>query len=230
MNIDLQAIQSTRIYHWLERAFETEASDLHLIAGYRPVLRRHGVLTALDEEEVLTAESIGGLLAPVMTAEQQETIASAKNFDFALELPFGSELCRFRVNLFLNSGSLGGCIRVIPTTIPDFGWTEFPKELAEQIASLQSGLVLFTGVTGAGKSTSLALIIELLNQKGGSRILTIEDPIEYRFPVRPGSLVSQREVGNDVASFAMAFVLDCGKIPMRSWWVRFEISRQRAWR
>ncbi len=67
-----------------ERAFETEASDLHLIVGYRPVLRRHGVLTPLDEEEVLTAESIGALLAPIMTEEQQQTIASAKNFDFAL--------------------------------------------------------------------------------------------------------------------------------------------------
>jgi len=122
--------------------------------------------------------------------------------DYAIELLFGEELYRFRVNLFLSNGSLGACLRVIPSRIPDFAWTDFPETLARKISEFKSGLVLFTGVTGAGKSTSLALIIELMNRRGGYRILTIEDPIEYRFTLNPRSLVSQREVGKDVASFA----------------------------
>ena len=101
-----------------------------------------------------------------------------------------------------SSGSIGACIRIIHTRIPDFAWASFPESLARRIASLSSGLVLFTGVTGSGKSTSLAMIVQLMNAEFGYRILTIEDPIEYRFPVHTQSIVTQREVGTDVESFA----------------------------
>jgi twitching motility protein PilT len=142
------------------------------------------------------------LLAPIWTNEQRTRMETECNLDYAIELPMHREQCRFRVNLFRSSGSIGACIRIIHTKIPDFAWASFPETLARRIANFPSGLVLFTGVTGSGKSTSLAMIVQLLNAEFGSRILTIEDPIEYRFPIQPRSVVTQREVGTDVESFS----------------------------
>ncbi|HVK13761.1 MAG TPA: ATPase, T2SS/T4P/T4SS family, partial [Gemmataceae bacterium] len=93
-------------------------------------------------------------------------------------------------------------LRVVPTTIPDFEWAALPAELAERIAFLRDGLVVLTGPTGSGKTTTLAMVVNLLNQTGGYRIITVEEPIEYRFPPARNSLVTQREVGRDVLSFA----------------------------
>jgi twitching motility protein PilT len=93
-------------------------------------------------------------------------------------------------------------LRVVPTDIPDFEWAEFPQELAERLAFLRDGLVIVTGATGSGKTTTLAMIVNLLNQTGGYRIITVEEPVEYRFPRAANSVVTQREVGEDVHSFA----------------------------
>jgi twitching motility protein PilT len=202
MRLESEQIRETRIFHCLSRALESQSSDLHLVAGYPPMLRTFGELRAIDGQSELTSDCVPAMLEPIVSATQQDRFAADKDLDYAIELDFGHQVARFRVNLFLSNGTTGACLRVIPSRIPDFGWTQFPVTLARSISELKSGLVLFTGVTGSGKSTSLALIIELLNQESGNRILTIEDPIEYRFPNYPNSVVTQREVGTDVASFA----------------------------
>src|SRR5690606_32401595 len=97
--------------------------------------------------------------------------------------------------------SIGACFRVIPETIPDFHWAGFPRDLADRLISFRNGLVIFSGVTGAGKTTTLAMIIKLLCEQGDYRVVTIEEPIEYRYPRTSGSIVTQREVGRDVGSF-----------------------------
>ncbi len=190
------------LFQWLEKALATNASDLHLVCGYPPVLRIHGKITPIGGCEALTSESLTEAIEPIWTESQRTKFASDLNLDYAVELQVDSRPTRFRVNLFRSYGSVGACLRVIPDSIPDFAWSSFPKELAVRLGAFSNGLVLFTGVTGAGKSTSLAMIVEQLNRTKGYRILTIEDPIEYRFTCDSHSVVSQREVGRDVASFA----------------------------
>jgi twitching motility protein PilT len=104
--------------------------------------------------------------------------------------------------VFRTGGQLGLCLRVIPSAIPDCAWAGFPPALAEQLAFVPDGLVIVTGATGTGKTTTLAMIVNLLNQMGGYRIITVEEPVEYLFPRAAHSVVTQREVGIDVRSFA----------------------------
>jgi twitching motility protein PilT len=109
---------------------------------------------------------------------------------------------RFRVNVFRSGGHRGACFRLIPPEIPDFEWAEFSPQLAQRLAFLRDGLVIVTGPTGSGKTTTLAMIVELLNKTGGRRILTVEQPVEYVFSRTLKSIVTQREVGTDVPTFA----------------------------
>ena len=186
---------------WLTAAVEAEASDLHLVVGHPPVLRVNGALRGL-EEPVLEGESLRHVLTPVCPADHMKRLQRHKNIDFSAESDIGGETHRFRVNYFIAGQHLGACFRVIPATIPDFAWAGFPEDIAQRLAGFRYGLVLFSGVTGSGKTTTLAMIISLLNEAGGKRIITVEEPIEYLFPKRPDSIVSQREVGVDVDSFS----------------------------
>jgi twitching motility protein PilT len=111
-------------------------------------------------------------------------------------------LQRFRANYFMSGEHMGACFRVIPAAIPDFHWAGFPDDLARQLSHYRNGLVLICGVVGSGKTTTLAMLIHLLNTEGGYRIITAEEPVEYLFPKVPGSVVTQREVGLDVHTFA----------------------------
>lgn len=195
------AIMNPGLRAWLEAAVQKDASDIHLVAGYPCVLRVHGKLIPISDEP-LTESSIVAALESIATEEMIQRLAQIKNVDFAFSTIVHDQPFRLRVNLFLGGGAIGGCIRLIPDQIPDFRWSSFPEDLAKKIASFRNGLVLFTGVTGSGKSTSLAMIINMMNRLGGYRILTIEDPMEYRFPIRENSVVTQRELGADVDSFA----------------------------
>ena len=191
----------TPLVGWLTRAVETSASDLHVVVGHRPTLRVHGELAAI-EDAVLTRERASEALLPFCPERMREKFERERNADFALALEIAGQQERFRVNYFVNGENPGGCFRWIPRVIPSFDWASFPRDLAHRLAHFRNGLVLITGMTGAGKTTTLAMIINMLNEEGGYRIITIEDPIEYVFPPMDQSIISQREVGRDVSSFA----------------------------
>lgn len=189
------------IYIWLTRAVELGASDLHVVVGYRPTIRLHGQLVEL-ESPVLTDEAARAALMSVCPPRALGQFEHQKNVDFAMQLDVGGHSQRCRVNLFVSGPHIGGCIRIIPADIPDFEWAGFPAKLADRLAHFRNGLVLISGITGAGKTTTLAMIINLLNREGGYRIITVEEPIEYVFPKTASSIITQREVGDDVSSFA----------------------------
>jgi twitching motility protein PilT len=149
-------------------------------------------------EAPLAPEEAETLFAAVCPAGAFEQLEAQKNVDFS----FASGGVRFRANLFQSGRQLGACFRVIPGSIPDFKWAGFPTELADRLANLRDGLVIVTGPTGSGKSTTLAMIVNRLNGAGGNRIITVEEPIEYVFPKAANSVITQREVGIDVLTFA----------------------------
>jgi twitching motility protein PilT len=186
---------------WLELAVQGGASDLHLIAGYPPVLRLHGDLTELPEPP-LTAEAVEPLLGTLCPPGAFERLEAHKSVDFSFDLPVGGRPARFRANLFHSGGHVGACFRVIPAAVPDLDWAGFPTPLADRLAALRDGLVVVTGPTGSGKTTTLAMLVHRMNRGGGYRIITVEEPVEYVFPRAANSVVSQREVGVDVLTFA----------------------------
>ena len=177
-----------------------EASDLHLVPGHPPMYRIHGVLTAIAAAPIAPGEA----LTMVRTVAPTELIArfeEACDLDFAVQLGDTPQAVRFRVNLFASRRDKGACFRAIPSHIPTLAELGFPQELGERMIAQKNGLILLTGITGSGKTTSLAALIQMLNEHGGCRIITIEEPIEYLYPPRPHTIVTQREVGLDVASF-----------------------------
>ncbi len=186
---------------WLARAVEAEASDLHVVSGYPPVLRVHGELQEL-EPIALAPEAVREMLVQFCPPHAMDRFDADRNVDFALELTLRGKAQRFRVNYFMSGQQMGACFRVIPSAIPDFHWAGFPEELAQRLSHYRNGLVLICGVVGSGKTTSLAMLINLLNNEGGYRIITVEQPVEYLFPRVSGSVVTQREVGLDVHTFA----------------------------
>jgi twitching motility protein PilT len=186
---------------WLSRAVEAGASDLHLIVGHPPVLRLHGDLVELSEP-ALTVEEMQPLLGSFCPPETYARLQSHKNVDFSFDAVFNGTSHRFRANLFHAAQRVGACLRVVPGAIPDFEWAGFPLPLAERLANVRDGLVIVTGATGSGKTTTLAMIVHQLNRRGGYRIITVEEPVEYVFPRVANSVVTQREVGRDVLTFA----------------------------
>lgn len=185
---------------WLADAVQQDASDVHLVAGYPPVLRVHGALQPLPSEPV-PAEMLRTVIESVCPPELLPRFHEKKNLDFAYEAEIAEAVWRFRVNCFIADGSPAACVRVIPRNIPTLKWASFPEATAKQLLSFRNGMVLVTGVTGSGKTTTLAMLVDRLNERG-CRIITIEEPVEYRLPRRPQSVVTQREVGQDCATFA----------------------------
>jgi len=186
---------------WLVAAVESGASDLHVVGGYPPVLRIHGAL-----EQICSDVSDGDLIAEVLLrlcpSGVREKFLADQNLDFSFELEVDGRRRRFRANLFFSRGDAGACFRLIPSEIPSLEWAGFPADIATRLARVRNGLVLISGVAGSGKSTTLAMIIDLINRQGGRRIITVEEPVEYLIPRFEGSVVTQREVGVDVGSFA----------------------------
>src|SRR5262245_2696941 len=195
------AIIPGRISQWLTAAVQAGASDLHLVSDLPPVLRLHGDLIELPESS-LPADDLHALLSDLCSPEVLARVESQKNADFSLQLDVGGRIQRFRVNLFSSGRTLGACLRVVPGAIPDFGWAGFPRALADRLVAVRDGLVIVTGVTGSGKTTTLAMLVNQLHQAGGHRIITVEDPVEYQFAPAPNSVLTQREVGVDVLTFA----------------------------
>ncbi len=189
------------LQQWLTEAVRREASDLHLVCQYRPTLRIHGYLIALDEPAIDDGD-VESILSEKIPDRIRAQYDATKNADFSMEAVVDGIKRRFRVNLFCCSGQMAACFRVLSAQIPELNWAGFPDELADRLIHLRNGLVLISGVTGAGKTTTLAMLMQMLNEEGGYRMITVEDPIEYRFATSERSLITQREVGDDVMSFA----------------------------
>ncbi len=174
------------------------ASDLHLTVGVPPILRIDGKLFQTPYE-VLTSERIQNLIYAVMSEDQKGRFESANELDFAISLKnFG----RMRVNLYRQRGSVGVAIRAIPFEFKTFRELGLPAAV-DSLVHLTKGLVLVTGPTGSGKSTTLASIINFINEHYGYHIMTVEDPIEF-IHEHKRSIINQREVGQDTKDFATA--------------------------
>lgn len=177
---------------------EKGASDMHLCTGSRPKLRNSGELEEMDYD-LLTDESLKELLFEIATEEQQAKFLEKKDLDFAYEIP---DVSRFRANYFQQKFGMGAVFRVIPTKILTIEDLNLPEQILK-LTQLSRGLVLVTGPTGSGKSTTLAAIIDYINANRKDHILTVEDPIEFVHKSK-GCLVNHREVGSHTESFASA--------------------------
>jgi twitching motility protein PilT len=183
----------------LERTVARGASDLHVTVGTSPTIRVHGRLERLEELERLTPEDTQRLLYRIMSTEQQKHFEIKRQLDLSYAIP---GLARFRVNIYFQRESLGAAFRLIPAelkTLEDLG---LPPQLRE-LATKPRGLVLVTGPTGSGKSTTLAAVIDEINRTRSDHIMTIEDPIEFLHRHKR-CIVNQREIGPDATSFAEA--------------------------
>jgi twitching motility protein PilT len=174
-------------------------SDLHVTAGSPPSMRLHGSLYHLRGYDVLTPADTAMLLSSIVTEEQWTAFEGYREYDFAYSV---LGLSRFRVNLYQQRGSYGGAFRVIPHEIKPLDALGVPAAVA-RFAALPRGLVLVTGPTGSGKTTTLASLLDLANRTRSAHIVTIEDPIEFLHEHKK-CLVNQREVGHDTESFSTA--------------------------
>lgn len=177
------------------QASDLGASDLHLVVGKQPIVRIRGELKTLDDEE-MTDKKIEVLVNDILTAEQKKRFEDERELDTSFQIKDGT---RFRINLHFEKGNMGLVARVIPTKIPTLQELDMPPVLAK-LTTLDYGLILVTGPTGCGKSTSIASIIEDINQQRNVNIITLEDPIEFLFESKK-SIVRQRQLGTDVLSF-----------------------------
>jgi twitching motility protein PilT len=186
------------IREFLEETSKKGASDLHLVVGHPPTLRIDGELSPLSGE-TLTASEVERLVFSVLTPEQKELFLANKELDFSYEI---SGLARFRTNVYFQKGGMAAAFRLIPFKIRTIDELNLPQ-ICHTFGSLRQGFILVTGPTGHGKSTTLAAIINEINQNRPCHIVTIEDPIEYVYP-KGKAIVSQREMHLDTHSWEVA--------------------------
>ncbi|MCS7230834.1 MAG: type IV pilus twitching motility protein PilT [Elusimicrobiota bacterium] len=177
---------------------EQKASDLHLTSGLPPMLRIDGNLVPTPYGK-LTPEVCQKLIYSVLTDKQKERFETLNELDVSFGV---KDLGRIRMNVFRQRGTVAAALRAIPTTPPSFEELRLPK-IVYQLVDLPRGLVLVTGPTGSGKTTTLASMINFINEHRNAHIITIEDPIEYLFHHK-NCIINQREVGSDTESFATA--------------------------
>ncbi|MGB8656232.1 MAG: PilT/PilU family type 4a pilus ATPase [Candidatus Zixiibacteriota bacterium] len=182
----------------LQEMLSTKSSDLHLRIGVRPTLRSDGVLHPLTDE-LITSQDMEEIMNQILTDEQKERFLRRNELDLALSI---SKMGRFRINLYRQRGTAGVAIRAVNTVIPSFEELNLPAVL-KKLADNRRGMIILTGTTGSGKSTTLASMIDHINSTRSENILTVEDPIEYIHRNRK-SIIAQREVGGDTESFVTA--------------------------
>jgi twitching motility protein PilT len=182
----------------LLEVLERKASDLHITAGSQPQLRIRGRLTPLEDYPTLTQQDTREVIYSILTNDQRQRLETDWQIDFAYAIP---NVARFRVNAYFQRSAIGAAFRLIPHEIKGIDELELPT-VCHELVHKPRGFVLVTGPTGSGKSTSLAAIIDEINQQRHDHILTIEDPIEFLHPHK-NCLVNQREIGSDAQTFGM---------------------------
>lgn len=185
------------IQEYLTLSVKEKASDLHLTVGLPPLLRIHGELTPLTQFEPLTHVSIQETLAPMLDEPKRQKLEEVGQIDFSYGI---RGLARFRVNIFRQRGTYAAAMRLIPVEILPLDMLGLPDGI-RQFTEKSRGLVLVTGPTGSGKSTTLASLIDIINSSRSCHIITLEDPIEFLHRHKR-SVINQREVGSDTDSFA----------------------------
>ncbi len=188
-------LDSVHLDDLLRKAVEKDASDMHLVVGVPPILRVDGQLTPMNFARV-TPQDSQRIIYDIMTDEQIQRFESELELDFSYSL---AKLARFRVNVYKDNGTVAAAFRKIPLKIPTMRDLGLPLVL-EELTKKRRGLVLVTGPTGSGKSTTLAAMINQINSERSEHIITIEDPIEY-LHTHKCSIINQREVGQDTRSF-----------------------------
>lgn len=192
------SVEDVHIDDLLRMIVEKGASDLHIAVGIPPILRVDGQLMPMSYER-LTPQYTQRLCYDILTDEQIQRFESTFELDFSYSL---AKVSRFRVNVYRDKGTVAAAFRVIPAKLPTLRELGLPPIL-EDLARKPRGLILVTGPTGSGKSTTLAAIVHLINSERSLHIITIEDPIEY-LHTHKFSIVNQRELGSDTKSFGAA--------------------------
>jgi len=187
--VDLHAI--------LEAAFEADASDIHLVAGQPPMLRVHQVMRPMEDFDEISEQDAWAMFRKMAPDESQKIFEKHKDADFSY---WAERLSRYRVNAHMQRGKVGMALRSIKTKVPPLSKLNLPEVIA-RLTYLPRGLVLVTGDTGSGKSTTLAAMIDAMNERYSKHIITLEDPIEYTFESKR-CLIEQRELGADMPSFS----------------------------
>lgn len=185
----------------LHQAADRQASDVHLVPGYPPTFRIHGKLEPVGDA-LLTAEQLEQMIRELAPERLEGPSQAWRGGDSSVSIVHDQSPFRFRANVYLSQGCWCACLRHIPNEIPTFEWLGFPESLAQRLVSYSNGLIVLTGVTGSGKSASLAALIAFMRLSGNHHVLTVEEPIEYIHQPGLGGIVTQREVGRDVESFA----------------------------
>ena len=188
----------SRVQAFLELTVQQGGSDLHLVSGHTPSIRIHGQLHPVRFRD-LSVEDVQELLAEVMSEAQHRELRERFTVDFAHDMP---GIGRFRINAYLHAGGIAAAMRLVPGTVPNFDDLGFAQAI-KLLALQPKGLILVTGATGSGKSTTLASIIDLINATRKGHIITIEDPIEFVHEFK-NCVITQREIGRHAGSFSEA--------------------------
>lgn len=183
----------------LQLAAKRNASDVHLVANAAIILRIDGDLVEVEPKKILSRKDIEQMVFSILTEEQKKRFSSHKELDFGFQ---NGDKTRFRVNLLYERGNIGLVARVITEEVPTLEALGMPKVVYD-LVNLQQGLILVTGPTGCGKSTTLAAMINYINQNRKCSIVTLEDPIEFMFKHSKG-IIMQRQLGNDMVAFDRA--------------------------
>ncbi|MEM7234633.1 MAG: PilT/PilU family type 4a pilus ATPase, partial [Planctomycetota bacterium] len=194
-------------HEMLRKMVIEKASDLFIKVGAPPSLRVDGEVTFVETDEITPQDAME--IYEIIEDSKKEGFNSKNEIDTAYEVP---GIGRFRVNIFRQRGQLGFVLRHIESNVPTFEELYLPTEVLKQLASLKRGLILVTGQTGSGKSTTLAAMINYINENFSRHIVTIEDPIEFVFRDRR-SLIDQREIGTDTPDFLTALKMGMRQSP-----------------
>ena len=182
----------------IHSAQKNECSDIHITVGTGITVRQYGKLMRLNTD--LTDQDLECMIMEIVDDEKRAYFAAGNDLDFAHQTNLGT---RARVNVYRNKGNIAACLRIMGSTIPKLEEMNLPKQTLANIAANPRGLVLVTGPTGSGKSTTLAAMIDYINRTRSEHILTIEDPIEFVY-TEDKSVIHQREIGTDVTDFSVA--------------------------